>query len=433
MRWTVVLLFLGVSADPLAAQLGALDRGRAQDMLAVVKADLQRHYYDSTYRGLDLDREFRTADSLLKEAPSINRAFAIIARTALRFQDSHTRFLPPSQTVRVRYGWDIQAIGDSSFVVGVAPGSDADALGVKVGDRVVTIQGVVPDRSLLGMLDYLLYSISPTDQVQLTLESPSGEIRSLTIASRVVQEQRIVDLFSSTDLWAIIRGIDDLRELRRNRFVEVDKQTLVWRLPSFDSEDRIDEGISRSSAYNNLILDLRGNRGGAERVMLRLLERLLEHETVIDTLRMRDKIEVKSVRPHQQRFKGALTLLIDSRSASASEIVAGVVQLEKRGIIIGDRSAGAVMRSRIHSHRSGTQTVALYATSVTDADVILRDGTRLEGVGVLPDVRLLPTGSSLAAKRDPAMDEALRRLGYSIPAEGVAISFPPQSVEVESW
>lgn len=433
MRWTLVLLVLRVSGDALAAQLGALDRGRAHDMLAVVKDDLQRQYYDSTYRGLDLDQEFRTADSLLQQAQSINRVFAIIARTLLKFQDSHTRFLPPSQTVRVRYGWDIQAIGDSSFIVGVAPGSDADAQGLEVGDRVVTIQGVIPDRPLLGMLDYLLYAINPTDRVQLTLESPSGEIRSLTITSRVIQEQRIVDLSSSTDLWAIIRGLDDLRELRRNRFAEVDKRTLVWRLPSFDTEDRVDEGISRSRAYNNLILDLRGNRGGAEHVMLRLLERLLEQETVVDTLRMRDKIEVKRVRPHEKRFQGALTVLIDSRSASAAEIVAGVVQLEKRGIVIGDRSAGAVMRSRIHSHRSGTQTMALYAASVSDADVVLRDGTRLEGIGVMPDVRLLPTGSSLASKRDPAMEEALRRLGYSIPAEGVAISFPTLSVEIESW
>jgi hypothetical protein len=65
--------------------------------------------------------------------------------------------------------------------------------------------------------------------------------------------------------------------------------------------------------------------------------------------------------------------------------------------------------------------------------VILRDGAPLEGIGVMPDVRILPTGKSLASGQDPVMGEALRRLGYSIPPEGVAVSFPPHSIEIDSW
>jgi C-terminal processing protease CtpA/Prc len=432
LRLAFLVGFLSFAPSGLASQLGPLDRSRAHDMLAVVKQDLQRHYFDSTFRGLDLDRHFQVADSLLDEAQSINRLFAIIARTVLKFEDSHTLFLPPSQTVRVRYGWELQMLGDSCYVTGIAPGSDAAAQGLKVGDRVLTIQGMAPDRSLLSLLDYLLYAISPVDIIQFKVESPAGEVRELAAASRVVHEQRIIDLFSSTDLWAIVRGLDDTRELHRNRFVELDS-TLVWRLRGFDSEDIIDEGISRSRRFTNLVLDLRGNRGGYEREMLRLLGHMLERETVIDTLREREKVEVKSVRPEDKRFAGRLTVLVDSRSASAAEIVARVIQLEERGTVIGDRSAGAVMRSRIYGHRTGTQLIVPYAVSITNADVIFRDGGRLEGIGVTPDVRIVPTGRDIASGADPVLGEALRRLGYPIPPEGVAIAFPPHSLEIDSW
>lgn len=433
MRLLFFLSLLSLVPGGLVAQLGPLDRGRARDMLAVVKEDLRRHYYDSTFRGLDLDRHFKTADSLLGQAQSLSRLFGVIARTVLQLEDSHTLFLPPSQTVRVRYGWELQMLGDSCFVTGIAPGSDAAAQGLLVGDRVMTIQGAIPDRNLLGILDYLLYAISPVDAIQFKVESPNGEVRELRVASRVIHQQRIVDLSSSLDLWAIIRGLDDTRELRRSRFIEPDSLTLVWRLPGFDSEDVIDEGVARSRRFTNLILDLRSNRGGYEPVMLRLLGRLLEREAVIVTLHEREKMEVKSVRPDTRRFAGRLIVLVDSRSASAAEIVARVVQLEGRGIVIGDRSAGKVMRSRIYSHRTGTEFVVPYGISITNADVVFRDGGRLEGTGIMPDVRIVPSGRQIASGSDPILGEALRRLGYPIPPQGVAAPFSPHSIEIEAW
>jgi len=77
-------------------------------------------------------------------------------------------------------------------------------------------------------------------------------------------------------------------------------------------------------------------------------------------------------------------VLIDSKSASAAEIFARLVQLEKRGIVIGDQSAGAVMEARSFSHKVGTDSVIPYGTSMTDADVIMSDGKSIERVGVIP-------------------------------------------------
>jgi C-terminal processing protease CtpA/Prc len=123
-------------------------------------------------------------------------------------------------------------------------------------------------------------------------------------------------------------------------------------------------------------------------------------------------------------FKGKLIVLVDSKSGSAAEIFARVVQLEKRGVIIGDRTAGAVMQSRIFDHQAGTEIVVFYGVSVTNADVIMADGKSLEGVGVTPDELLLPTAADLAAKRDPVMARAAAMAGFELPPDKAGVMFP---------
>jgi C-terminal processing protease CtpA/Prc len=123
-------------------------------------------------------------------------------------------------------------------------------------------------------------------------------------------------------------------------------------------------------------------------------------------------------------FKGELVVLVDSRSASAAEVVARIVQMEKRGTIIGDRSSGAVMRSRNHGHKHGQEIVLYYGASITESDLVMTDGKSLEGVGVVPDKLMLPTAADLAAKRDPVLAHAASLVGLEISAEKAGTLFP---------
>ena len=105
-------------------------------------------------------------------------------------------------------------------------------------------------------------------------------------------------------------------------------------------------------------------------------------------------------------FKGRLFVLVDSDSGSASEVLARVVQLEKRGTVLGDRTAGKVMRSRLYPHQIGLETIVFYGVSVTDADLIMSDGTSLEGRGVSPDEVLLPAAEDLRSQKDSVLSRA---------------------------
>lgn len=117
-------------------------------------------------------------------------------------------------------------------------------------------------------------------------------------------------------------------------------------------------------------------------------------------------------------------VLVDSKSGSAAEIFARVVQIEKRGVVIGDRTAGAVMQSRTFGRQMGLDTVIFYGVSVTNADVIMADGKSLEGVGVTPDELLLPTAADLAAKRDPVLTRAAAMAGFELPPDKAGAMFP---------
>ncbi len=127
---------------------------------------------------------------------------------------------------------------------------------------------------------------------------------------------------------------------------------------------------------------------------------------------------------NEKAFKGQLIVLVDGESSSASELFARVVKLEKRGTVIGDRSAGKVMESRSYPLKLGLVDVIYFGISVADADLIMTDGKSLEHVGITPDELLLPTPEDMAANRDPVLAYAASLVGVKLNPEKAGALFP---------
>jgi C-terminal processing protease CtpA/Prc len=99
---------------------------------------------------------------------------------------------------------------------------------------------------------------------------------------------------------------------------------------------------------------------------------LFDREVKIGDLKRRKEVKpLLATTRGKEIFTGDLVVLVESESGSASEVLARVVQLEKRGRVIGDRTAGAVMRSKHNTHQIGVDVATFYGVSVTDADVIM--------------------------------------------------------------
>src|SRR5207247_2088140 len=115
---------------------------------------------------------------------------------------------------------------------------------------------------------------------------------------------------------------------------------IIWNMPEFNlTEDAVDGVMSRIRKHKALILDLRRNPGGYVDTLQRLIGYFFDHDIKIaDQKRRKESKPLMAKTQHDRTFKGKLVVLVDSNSASSSEVFARVIQIEKRGTIIGDRT-----------------------------------------------------------------------------------------------
>ena len=421
-----VLLFAGTLFSALGQQLpSSLDRDRGHAMLRIIKDDLKQNYYDPNYHGMDLEARFKIADEKIKTATSLGQIFGIIAQALIDLEDSHTFFLPPGRSYKTEYGWQMQIIGDKCYVVAVKPGSDAEAKGLKEGDEIYTIDGFGPVRENFWKIQYTYRALRPQPGMRLVVIKPDGKSQQLDVMAKVQQGKRVMDL-TGEDIWDLVRESENEDRLHRHRYLEIGDDLFVWKMPEFDlPKEKVDDFVDKFRKRKGLVLDLRGNQGGAEETLLRLLGSFFDHDLKVGDLKRRKEAKAVTAKTRGDHiFTGKLVVIIDSESGSAAELFARVVQLEKRGTIIGDRSAGAVMRAKQYSHELGVETVVPYGVSITDADIIMGDGKSLEHVGVIPDEVKLPTALDMQAKRDPVLAYAVSLLGGNISPEKAGALFP---------
>jgi C-terminal processing protease CtpA/Prc len=427
-RWlSLSVLVFVCTANSLAQGITSYEKQRGQMMLDLVKNDIKNNYFDPSFHGQDIEATFKQAGEKMKNAQSNGQVMGIIAQAVLSLEDSHTFFLPPQRQAITDYGWEMQVFGDDVYVSRVKEKSDAEVKGLKVGDRVHLVDGYQPVRENLWKLVYLYYALRPQPGMHITVSSPGGQPREMDVIAKVTDRKRI-DLTNYADFMDLVRESEnqDAKRKKSHRFQEID-DLLIWKMPEFDlTPDEVDGFMNKARSHKTLILDLRGNPGGYVDTLLRMIGNLFDHE-----LKVGDVQERKNTKPMigkargEGGFKGQLTVLVDAASGSSAEVLARVVQLEKRGAVIGDRTAGAVMRARIFPHEVGVTSTAFFGMSVTNADLKMTDGKSLERTGVTPDEIKLPTGADLAAKSDPVLAYAASRAGVSIDAEKAGALFPP--------
>jgi len=430
-RWAraaLVSIAVGLAAWPVAAGQQPFDsnqKSRAKQMLDTIKMHIQNTYYDPAFHGIDLNAKFKEADQRLDSATSQSLAYAVIAQTLLDFNDSHLFFIPPERPSKFEYGWSFGMVGDRCFVQAIKPGSDAEKQGLKPGDQILRIENSTPSRANLWKIEYLYYALSPRTALHVTALSPGAQPRDLTLAAQVTKKPAVTEI----SVEFLSQFFDDqARETMSdaNRVIRVG-DVGVWKLESFEfdpgSVDRIFDSATKGAT--SLVIDLRGDGGGYVNTLQRLAGKLFDKNVTIATVKGRSSAKPMISQPRKPVFTGKLVVIIDSASASAAEIFARLVQLEERGTVIGDQSSGAVMQAEgFQETLEGLEGVILYGASITNADVIMKDGKSLEGNGVVPDEKALITGEDLAAGRDPVLAKAIALAGGTIDPTAAGKMFP---------
>jgi C-terminal processing protease CtpA/Prc len=422
--FALLLLFVAGTQQFAHAQIGKFDRDSTEAMLDAARDDLKKNYFDPTLHGIDIETRFKDAKERVKQATTRDQLIITVAQTMLDFNDSHTFFIPPSRAAKIEYGWEMQMVGDKAFVTAVKPKSDAEAKGLKQGDEVVSVDGYAPSRDNMWKMLYRYYLLIPARAIRLQVKSPGqAEPREIEVLTKIERSANVTD-------WGniFISYLRERKDVGEDRAVEFGNELLVWRMTTFSTdEDHIKGMMGRASKFKALIIDLRGNGGGAIDALAKLGGYFFDHDVKIAD--MKGRKETKPITAKTRGggiYKGQVIVLIDSESASASELFARTMQIEKRATILGDRSAGAVMASRYYEHQTGVGQVLYFGNSITVADLIMTDGKSLEKTGVVPDEGLTPTGEDLAAKRDPVLARAAEILGVKVDPEKAGTFFPKE-------
>jgi carboxyl-terminal processing protease len=404
-------------------KMTGFQRDDIQEMLREIASDVRKHYYDPTFHGIDWDRNVREAKTKIDQASDLGLALSEIASVLDSLKDSHTFLLPPERLNRYDYGLKAQTIGTQCYVTQVRPGSDAEAKGMKPGDEVLTVNGYVPSKNNLIRMEYLLNVLRPQPALHLELRAPDGKPRIIDVTTKIIEGNQARD--PRDDLEYNRRRIDTAKLQRHERTKDMGDKLLILKLPEvLYTPTEIESMIGKARKHSSLIIDLRENQGGATEVLSLILGRMFDHEVKIADRVGRDARSPQIAKGPSPKFEGKLIVLVDSRSASAAELFARVVQIEKRGAVLGDVSSGRVMEARHYTYRSGLNKVFFYGASITDADLITTDGKSLEHVGVTPDEVILPTAADLATGNDPVLARAAEMLGVTLSPESAGQLFP---------
>ena len=237
---------------------------------------------------------------------------------------------------------------DSIAVIRAIKGGPAAKAGIIGGDRILFADG----KKLFGenihrdsISEYLKGEINSKVNLQVYRK---GETALLDFKVK----RRRVPLVSVD---ASYKLTDNIGYIKVNRFSETTYTEFETAL-----DELIDKGITK------LVLDLRNNPGGYISTAERILDEFLENDKLMLITKNKNGDENRSYATRRGNFEdGKLYVLINENSASASEIVAGALQDNDKGVIIGRRSFGKGLVQREMSLGDGSAvrlTIARYYT-----------------------------------------------------------------------
>ena len=244
-------------------------------------------------------------------------------------------------------GVEFNILFDTLTVVNPIAGGPSEMVGIKVGDRIVTVDG----KNIAGV------GLKNNDVFKM-LRGPKGTLVNLEIMRKGVegalQFQVIRDKIPIFSLDAAYEVKPGLVYLRLSRFSMTSIQEIKDAMAKFKKKP------------SKMILDLRDNAGGVLQTSIDLADQFFGKGYLLvynEGLHWPKTMEIST---DEGIFKeGKLAVLIDERSASASEIVAGAIQDWDRGILIGRRSFGKGLVQQLLPLTDGSQirlTVARYHT-----------------------------------------------------------------------
>jgi carboxyl-terminal processing protease len=283
--------------------------------------------------------------------------------------DPHSSLLSPDdfKELQIDTQGEFMGIGVSitmkdGFVTVISPieGTPAYEAGIKAGDRIIKVDG-----KATGDL---------REAVKM-IRGPKGTEVVVTIAREDVKKP--ID-------FKIVRDIIPVESVKS--IVLKPGYGYIWITNFRDNttDDLVSELEKLESAkipLKGLILDLRDNPGGLLNQAIEVSDLFVEKGTILSIKGRKEKnTQIYNATPNKVKRNYPIVLLINGGSASASEIVAGALQDQKRALILGTTSFGKGSVQSVEKLRDG------YGLKLTIARYYTPSGRSIQAKGIQPDI-----------------------------------------------
>ncbi|HIK08612.1 MAG TPA: S41 family peptidase [Trichormus sp. M33_DOE_039] len=372
-------LVLGATAVTLSTiavtSLGIHSRGQAlfkaspKELIDEVWQIVQRQYVDGTFNQVDwlaVRKEY-----LNKSYSNQEEAYKAIREMLKRLDDPYTRFMTPEEfkNMQVDTSGELTGIGitisqdeKTKQLVVIAPIEDTPAFkaGVLSKDVILKIDG----KSTKGMDTNQAVSLirgEPGTQVNLVIER-NGQQKEFKIKRARIEIHPVRFSQQQTTIGKV--GYIRLNQFSANAAKEM--QQAIRNL----EKQRVD----------GYVLDLRGNPGGLLFSSVEIARMWLDKGTIVSTIDRQGEQE-REVANGRALTNKPLVVIVDKGSASASEILSGALQDNKRAVLVGTQTFGKGLVQSVRPLEDGS------GLAVTIAKYHTPSGKDINKHGIDPDIK----------------------------------------------
>ena len=287
----------------------------------------------------------------------------------LRTLDPHTVYLTKDAYKELRadtsgrfggIGIEVGIKQGTLTIVAPLEGSPAARAGIKAGDKIVRIDGK------------LTQNMTFSDAV-VKMRGKNGSNVKLTVRRDGVKDP--IDFVVQRQ---VIKTPSVTYDMIDGHYAYIKIRSFQER--TFKDLSRSLESLHKKGDIWGLILDLRNDPGGLLDQCVKVADLFLDSGTIVTTKRRGEVIDTQSAVKEGTEPNYPIVVLINGGTASASEIVSGALQDQKRAVIMGTKSFGKGSVQNIIELENGAalkMTIALYYTPL---------GYSIQARGITPDV-----------------------------------------------